>query len=88
MEATPPPELAAYELRTTQLEKNVNDLSCDLRTLRSHIDGHFIEQRAHFDAQLFAAMEKLNARMDSQTYMIIGMLVAVFLALVALIASA
>ncbi len=87
MEATPPPELAAFEYRTRQLEKSVNDLSCDLKTLRSHIDGRFIEQRAHFDAQLFAAMEKLNARMDSQTYMIIGMLVAVFLALVALVAS-
>lgn len=87
MEATPPPELAAYALRTTQLEKTVNDLSCDLRTLRSHIDGRFIEQRAHFDAQLFAAMEKLNTRMDSQTYMIIGIQVAVFLALVALVAT-
>ncbi len=87
MVATPPPELAAYEQRTTQLEKTVTDLSCDLKTLRSHIDGRFIEQRAHFDAQLFAAMEKLNLRMDSQTYLIIGMLVAVFLALVALVAS-
>jgi hypothetical protein len=87
MEATPLPELAAYEQRTAQLEKTVNDLSCDLKTLRSHIDGRFIEQRAHFDAQLFTTMEKLNARMDSQTYMIIGMLVAVFLALVALVSS-
>ena len=75
MDATPPSE------------KTVHDLCCDLKTLRLHIDGHFIEQHAHIDAQLFATREKLNARMDSQTYMIIGMLLAVFLALVAVVAA-
>jgi hypothetical protein len=88
MDATPPPELANHEERITNLENAVTNLACELKTLKAHIDTRFMEQRANFDAQLHEAVEKLNARMDSQTYLIIGMQVAVFLALVALVASA
>ena len=88
MDATPPPELANHEERITKLENAVTNLSCELKTLRLHMDARFNEQRANFEAQLHAAVEKLNARMDAQTHLLIGMQVAIFLALVALIASA
>ncbi|WP_028104730.1 hypothetical protein [Pseudoduganella violaceinigra] len=105
MDATPPPELADHEKRIAKLENAVTNLSCELQSLRSHLDvrfeqvaGHFkhlensldnlrIELRAEFEAKLYEAMEKLNARMDSQNHLIVGLLIAIFLALVALVAK-
>jgi hypothetical protein len=43
--------------------------------------------RSEFQKQLHEAVEKLNARMDAQYHMIIGLQVAVLLALVALVAA-
>lgn len=98
MDATPPPELADHEKRITQLENAVNNLSCELQSLRTHMDARFeqlenklnnlrIELRAEFQAQLHEAIEKLNARMDSQFHTLMALQVAILLALVALVAA-
>lgn len=87
MDATPSPELAAHRERISKLENALTNLSCDLKLLEMHVDIRFIEQRSSFEAQLHKAVEKLNTRMESQTHLIIGMQIAVFLALVVIIAS-
>ena len=91
MDATPPPELADHERRIILLENAVTNLACELRTLQSHLDARFIEQKAYFEAQLHDAIEKLNdkliARMDAQHHQVIALQVAIFLALIALVAS-
>lgn len=86
----------------TQLENTVNNLSCELQALRAHMDARFeqfekkletelnnlrIELRAEFESRLHEAVEKLNARMDAQFHMMLGLQVAILLALVALIAA-
>jgi predicted nucleic acid-binding Zn-ribbon protein len=91
MDATPPPEFADHEKRITQLENTVNNLSCELQSLRTHIDARFQQVeaalRAEFQKQLHEAVEKINARMDAQYHMMVALQVAVLLALVALIAG-
>ncbi len=80
----------------------MNNLSCELQALRAHMDARFeqfekkletelsnlrIELRAEFESRLHEAVEKLNARMDAQFHMMLGLQVAILLALVALIAA-
>lgn len=102
MDATPPPELADHEERITKLEHAMTNLSCELQALREHMDRRFaeievqietglnalrLELRAEFEIKLREAVEKLNARMDAQFHMTIGLQVAIFLALIALYAK-
>lgn len=98
MDATPPPELADHEERITKLENAMSNLSIEVQALRSHMDCRFkeieasiemlrIELRAEFEAKLHEAVEKLNARMDSQHHMMVALQVAIFLALIALFAK-
>jgi hypothetical protein len=91
MDATPPPEFANHEERIAKLENLMTNLSCEIQSLRTHMDCRFRELeatlRSEFQKQLHEAVEKLNARMDAQYHMIIGLQVAVLLALVALVAA-
>ncbi|WP_431478714.1 hypothetical protein [Massilia eburnea] len=102
MDITPPPELADHEERITKLENAMVNLSCELKALRAHMDCRFkeietkietglnslrIELRAEFAAKLHEAVEKLHARMDAQHHQTIALLVAIFLALIALFAQ-
>ena len=98
MVATPPPELADHEQRIGKLENAVMNLSCEIRSLRARMDSRFshiennlknlhIELRSGFESRLLEAMEKLNARMDSQHHLVVGLLVANFLAIIALVAD-
>ncbi len=88
MDATPSPLSSQLQALRVHIDERFKEQEARFEArLDAGLNALRMELRLEFRAQLHDAMEKLNARMDSQHRWVIGTQIGILLALVALVAN-